>query len=100
MKKVILLILCFYITGCAWAFNKHDQLPQYVLIAPNDSMLLDCKYEPPPQMDVFMKGDTVNQLYLMTEAYNKQTKNLSECSIRLYEIKIWKEEQLKNYNKP
>ena len=98
MKNIILLILCsFCLIGCSW-FDKDDKLPQYVLIAPNDSDLSECPVAPPPSYEEFMKATSVGQMMMMTEAYNKQTKNVNECNIRLYGLKLWKEEQIKNYN--
>lgn len=99
MKKILFIIfISLAMQGCSWF--KEDELPQYVLIAPEDSKLSECPTAPPPNFQEFMKATSVGQLMLMTEAYNAQTKNVNECNIRLYGLKLWKEEQIKNYNKP
>lgn len=95
MNKIILsLFLSLTITGCA---SQIDPLPEYILIVPEDNLLSECAVVQPPSLESFMKTDSVGQLMLMTEAYNTQTKNINECNIRLYGLKVWKEEQIKNY---
>lgn len=99
MKKILFLCLAStLLMGCSW-FEK-EQVPQYVLIAPEDSALSECPVAAPPNFQEFMKANSVSQLMMMTEAYNAQTKNVNECNIRLYGIKVWKQEQIKNYNNP
>lgn len=59
-----------------------------VVVAPQDSWLLDCPVEKPP---------TEIEKKAMTKAYIKQTYNLHSCNADKQALREWKRETLKLY---
>lgn len=98
MKNIYCLILVLLVSGCS--FCPAPDLPDEILIVPTDVMISECPSASPPTQVEFEAADDVKQLYLMTEAYNAQTKNVDECNIRLYGLQVWKKEQVEKYDKP
>lgn len=102
MKKlfIIMFVAMPLMVGCAWLCPAPKEVTEFTLVVPEDTDIVDCAISPPPNREEYVKANDVKKLYLMTEAYNRQVNNIDECNIRLYGLRLWKEEQVKNYNKP
>lgn len=98
MRNLLILIsITSLLSGCAWFLPDPPPPPKTILIAPEDKDIIDCAITPPPNKKEYNEADDFHKLFLLTQAYNAQTSNIDDCNIRLYGVRIWKEEQLKIY---
>lgn len=61
------------------------------MLAPPDSLLIDCPVDKPPED--MSKGSLVN-------AWNNQTINLGNCNVKLGELRTWKTKAKKVSSEP
>jgi len=95
MKPFILAVLFILLAGC---INQSPK--EYYLISPEDAWIQDCIKAQPPSRERYLNADDFGKLYLITSAYNAQTKAIDECNVRMKALRKWKaEEEEKARNK-
>jgi hypothetical protein len=73
---------------------------KYVVVAPDDGMLVDCQEEAPPDKVAYMAGDEKEREKLLFDMALQQIKNVKLCNTRLKSVRDWKAKQIELYNKP
>lgn len=99
MRTLLFLLFAgFILSGCAT--TQPEPVIQYktIVIAPEDSLLLDCDMEPPPVIEDYLKlPEWTLKEGILIDMSQKQMVNITKCNIRLKNLRAWKAEQLKLY---
>lgn len=99
MRPLLLLFLVVLIlSGCAT--TQPDPVIKYktIVIAPEDSLLVDCDTETPPNIDDYLKlPEWTLKEGVLIDMSQKQLVNIAKCNIRLKNLRSWKAQQLELY---
>lgn len=99
MRSLLLVILAgLILSGCATTQPEPIVKYKTIVIAPEDALLVDCKIEPPPVIDDYLKlPEWTMKEGVLVDMSQKQIGNLNDCNIRMKNLRAWKAEQLKLY---
>lgn len=86
-----MLLALFALSGCAT--DQPPSLYKTLLIAPDDSMLIDCDIEPPPDKATYLAGTDKDREKMLAKTLGKQYSNGQVCNDRWAKVRLWKKEQ-------
>jgi hypothetical protein len=90
LKTLLVLVLVLLISGCG---TRTVTIVEFVGTFPDDALLLDCPVEPPPARSKYLTTDDKGREALSTQAYNRQTANVTVCNEQKAGLRKWKSEQ-------
>lgn len=105
ISQVILVIAClllvFGLTGCASQPTPAPVVPKEVVVTkvktvykfPPDHLLRDCKINPPPKPEQYVKKAYKDKEAMLVNYAAQQTLNLGECNKDKQALRRWKQEQ-------
>lgn len=89
LATLCVLAIFALLAGCTTEI-RYVEVP----VLPEDSWLVDCPIEQPPEKEKYRKASEDQKLVMMTDAYNAQTANNHGCTKRFAHQRTWKREQL------
>ena len=96
MNKLIGLFLLLLLVGCAT-----DPVVSYktLVVAPNDSLLVNAYIPPPPSKDEYMAASPRDREGLLVKHSMQLMKSLEAVNIRFKELREWKLKSLEAVEK-
>lgn len=90
LKVTLMVVMAFFVAGCA---PQIRYVPTPIGTLPREDWLLATTVEPPPERQKYLATDDKGREALMTNAYIKQTQNLTVCNIDKAGLRQWRIEQ-------
>ncbi len=90
IKVTFVVLMALVVSGCA---PQVIYVPTPIGTLPREDWLLPTAIEPPPNRQKYLATDDKGREALMTNAYIKQTQNLTVCNIDKAGLRQWRAEQ-------
>jgi len=98
IQSIAALALTFLLVACQTVKPEPEIRYKTVVIAPPDSLLLDCEQTQPPDLDTYATIPTYEvKEGVLVEVIKNQITRMTECNIRIRNLREWKAEKLKLY---
>lgn len=97
LQWLLIAMTMFALTACE-TVPRLEQA-KTVVIAPEDSQLLDCLVAAPPDKAVYVAATPKEREKMLIELAEKNYKNAFLCNDRWGKLRDWKKKQLENYQK-
>jgi len=97
--KAILLMFVLVLAGCGTMGLQTNVVYKTEVIAPEDSLLLDCDVMSPPEREAYIAATMKEREKMLVNFSMKQMENLFVCNKRFKALRDWKKEKIEALSK-
>lgn len=93
IKKLLLIITIFVLTGCATTTPVTVIQTKNILVIPPDELMVKCTVEQPPLVSEYISSTWEKKEDLLVKHSIQQMKNLFKCNEQIKSLNEWKKKQ-------